>query len=171
MNHQNKTSAMDMSLLQKEIRRFNGFAWPSRLGQEQKQRERQIRAAAKLFTIPEDTVADEDMKQLAGPPAMFFTKRAHPNIHFTLYNKGPNFPRDIKSFNPKIIQIPVVPGTTYAEIIAAAQVRAGRAHPPLAFCRGNAISIPDPSLITRCWSKSRKNLCKQRTLEEGLRRR
>ena len=115
-----------MSTLQEELREFNGFTWPSHLGQEQQQRKRQIRAAAKLSTVPEDTVLHEDVKQLSGPPATSFTKRAHPKIHFTLDNKGPNVPRDIKSFGPKIVQIPVAPGTTNAEIIAAAQENAAK---------------------------------------------
>ena len=67
---------MDMSSLQEELRGFDGFVWLSHLGQEQKQRERLIRAVAKLSTVPEDTVLDEDMKQLPSQPAMFFTERA-----------------------------------------------------------------------------------------------
>ena len=112
---------MEMSSLQKELREFHDFAWPSRLRQEQKHRKRQIRAVAKLTTVPEDTVPQDDMNQLGGPLATSFTRRANPNIHFTLDNKGPNVPRAIKSFGPQIAQIPVAPGTTYAEIIAAVQ--------------------------------------------------
>ena len=121
MYHHNKTSAKEMSSLQDELREFSGFAWPSYLGEEQKQRERQTRDVGKLSTVPEDTVANEYMKQLPGQPGMFFTTRTHSTIHFTLHNEGPNAPLDIKLFNPKIVQIPVVRGTTYAEVIAAVQ--------------------------------------------------
>ena len=112
---------MDMSSLKEELHGFDGFAWPSRLGEKQKQRGRQMRAAARLTTVPEDTVPNEDEKQLPGQQAMSSTGRPHPKIHFTMYNKGPNFPRQIKLFSPKIVEIPVPPDATYAEMIAACQ--------------------------------------------------